>query len=237
MEEKKFMKYVGSKRLLAKHLLPIILKDRKSDQYYVEPFVGGANMIDKVDGKRIGSDINNYLIALFKALQNGWMPPKEVTEEEYKNIKDNKEKFPDYLVGYVGFNLSFGAKWFGGYGRDKKEKRNYSLEAYNFVNKQIPLLKDIKFICSSYKDLIIPPESIIYCDPPYVNTIKYKDNIDHDEFWEWANKKVIEGHNVFVSEQIAPENWKIIYEKEAKTCISRTVPRIERLFTNVLTSP
>ena len=45
------MKYMGSKNRIAKHILPIILKDRKENQYYVEPFVGGANMIDKVQGQ------------------------------------------------------------------------------------------------------------------------------------------------------------------------------------------
>lgn len=36
------MKYVGSKNRHAKEILPIILKDRKPDQWYVEPFVGGG---------------------------------------------------------------------------------------------------------------------------------------------------------------------------------------------------
>jgi DNA adenine methylase len=48
------MKYMGSKRRIAKEILPIILKDRKPSQWYVEPFCGGANIIDKVDGKRLG---------------------------------------------------------------------------------------------------------------------------------------------------------------------------------------
>ena len=38
------MKYMGSKNRIAKYILPIILKDRKEGQWYVEPFVGGANM-------------------------------------------------------------------------------------------------------------------------------------------------------------------------------------------------
>ena len=57
------MKYMGSKNRIAKHLLPIILKDRKEGQWFVEPFVGGANMIDKVTGNRIGADLNRYLIS------------------------------------------------------------------------------------------------------------------------------------------------------------------------------
>lgn len=36
------MKYMGSKSRIAKYILPIILKDRKDGQYYVEPFCGGS---------------------------------------------------------------------------------------------------------------------------------------------------------------------------------------------------
>lgn len=62
------MKYMGSKRQIAKDIIPILLKDRKVGQWYVEPFVGGANIIDKVTGNRLGNDINPYLIALFKRI-------------------------------------------------------------------------------------------------------------------------------------------------------------------------
>ena len=75
------MKYLGSKRRISKHILPIILKDRKENQVYVEPFVGGCNMIDKVDGIRIGNDINKYLIMFWKAIQNGFIPPEHITKE------------------------------------------------------------------------------------------------------------------------------------------------------------
>ena len=60
---------MGSKNRIAKHILPIMLEHRKEGQYWVEPFVGGANMIDKVEGLRIGNDSHVYLIALLKALQ------------------------------------------------------------------------------------------------------------------------------------------------------------------------
>ena len=46
------MKYMGSKARHAKELLPIILANRTEGQWYVEPFVGGANMIAKVEGLR-----------------------------------------------------------------------------------------------------------------------------------------------------------------------------------------
>ena len=77
------MKYMGSKNRIAKHILPIILKDRKENQYYVEPFVGGANMIDKVGGLRIGSDVNKYLIALWKGMQQNLDRPYIIDKELY----------------------------------------------------------------------------------------------------------------------------------------------------------
>lgn len=72
------MKYMGSKNRHAKDLLPIILKDRRDDQWYVEPFVGGFNMIDKVPGLRLANDSHYYLIELFRAIQNGLVVMQEV---------------------------------------------------------------------------------------------------------------------------------------------------------------
>lgn len=66
------MVYMGSKNRIAKDLLPIITSSLKENQYYVEPFVGGCNMIDKVKHpNKIGADNNKYLIALLKYVQGG----------------------------------------------------------------------------------------------------------------------------------------------------------------------
>ena len=97
------MKYMGSKARIAKYILPIILKDRKPDQWYIEPFVGGANMIDKVEGSRIGADINELLIsALINIRDDILLMPKtntEFTENDYKNRAWN---FPDFK-GFASF--------------------------------------------------------------------------------------------------------------------------------------
>ena len=92
------MQYLGSKARIAKKILPIILKGRKPDQYYVEPFVGGCNSIDKVSGPRIGNDSNPYLIILWKSLQNGWIPPTTISKELYTDIRKNPNKF-NYASG------------------------------------------------------------------------------------------------------------------------------------------
>ena len=80
------MKYMWSKNRIAKYLLPIILKDRKEWQWYVEPFVWGANMIDKVDGNRKGCDINEYLIEFLRELSDGVFKYNKFYYYSYKNI-------------------------------------------------------------------------------------------------------------------------------------------------------
>lgn len=151
---------MGSKTRFAKYLLPIILKDRKSNQAYLEPFAGGMNMIDKGDGIRIANDQHQELMALWQALiYENWDPPKSVSEEKYKHIKYNPNQHPKQLVAYSGFN-SFGGKWFAGYRRDKEGKRDYWGEHYRNITKQVPKLEGIILSCKTYTDLDIPKQSI-----------------------------------------------------------------------------
>ena len=226
------MKYMGSKRRIAKYILPIILRDRESGKWYIEPFVGGANIIDKVDGNRIGSDINYYTIMLLKALQNGWSPP-EINEEKYCEIKKNKHKYEDHLVGYAGTQLTYSAKWFDSYRRDKTGKRDYSSEAKRNVLKQAPNLKGIEFFYCNYFDLVIPPESIVYCDPPYKSTTKYKDQIDYDYFYNWCRSLAREGHQVFVSEYQMPDDFECLWSKDIHSSLTKQTGAkrgVEKLF-------
>ena len=66
-----------------------MIAERKPDQWWVEPFVGGANMIDKVGGKRIGNDSHEYLISLLIAIRDGYIPPKNISKDFYCEIKSN----------------------------------------------------------------------------------------------------------------------------------------------------
>jgi len=230
------MKYMGSKNRFAKHILPIVLKDRKENQYYVEPFVGGGNMIDKVDGNRIGSDLNEFVVAALEKIRDEPTElPKDKTEaneDSYKRVKNGM--FSNGLKGYYGFALSYGGKWFGGWRRDKEGKRDYVAEAYRNAVKQSPKLNGVLLYHSSYDELYIPVNSIIYCDPPYAGTTKYKDTFDHDSFWQWCRDKSQEGHKVFVSEYNAPDDFECVWEKETTSSLTKDTgskKAIERLFT------
>jgi DNA adenine methylase len=227
---------MGSKNRHSKQILPLILKDRKPEQWYVEPFVGGANMIDKVDGLRIGSDCNKYLIALLKEMQLDTFTAPDITEGIFDRMKNKPSQFKDWMLGYAGFQLSFGAMWFGSYRRDNTGKRNYSEEAMRNVNKQAQKVKGIDFYNLPYSDLEIPSDSIIYCDPPYKGTAKYKANEEefkHDAFYDWVRAKAKEGHQVFISEYNMPDDFACIWQKEVNGNISKDTGKkksIERLF-------
>lgn len=231
------MKYMGSKARHAKEILPIILKDRQPGQYYVEPFVGGFNTIDKVGGKRIAGDNNVYLIALFRAIQEDWKPPIEVSNEDYILAQRNKNNFEPHETGFIGFGCSYSGKWFGGYARGNSKNgnpRNYCLESRKNILAQYNGLQGIDINCCEYNNLIIPESSIIYCDPPYANTTKYHTHFDHDKFWKWCEFMATEGNKVFVSEYSAPVNWRCVWEKRVNnTLVKNTGSKqgVERLFT------
>lgn len=85
-----------------------------------------------------------------------------------------------------------------------------------------------------YKELYIGYENcLFYCDIPYKGTKQYNTslNFDYDRFWTWANL-MSENNIVLVSEYQAPDEWKVIWEKElAKTMNhGNNVTGIEKLF-------
>jgi len=68
---------------------------------------------------------------------------------------------------------------------------------------------------TSYKSFE-PENKLIYCDPPYEGNIvsnEFFENFNHNEFWnimrKWSEKNL-----VFISERIAPADFKPIWSKE-----------------------
>ena len=148
------MKYMGSKNRIAKHLLPIMLAEceKHGITKWVEPFVGGANMIDKVPDhfERIGYDLNPHTIAALIGIRDHVDEfPCEVSEEIYKSIKKTE---PHPINSWIRFECSFGAKLDNGYARNAKGA-NYAQMGLNLATKQSPKIQNVKFICDSYENL------------------------------------------------------------------------------------
>lgn len=231
------MRYMGSKRRMAKEILQIILAEPRP--VYIEPFAGSMAVIENVgkEIKRYANDINPYLITMYHELVNkGWEPPFEMTREEYDLIRDDPHSRPMALVAFAAFGCSFGGKWFGGYAQSKDSKgnpRNHALESRNNLLKQRDRLAGTIFLNLDYRSILPPPNAILYLDPPYTSTTKYKDDFDHAEFWNWAREHARKGAKVFVSEYEAPDDFKCVYEKEQTTTVCRKGYKkaVEKLFT------
>lgn len=231
------MVYVGSKNRIFNNFKHLIEEHIDENTIYIEPFVGGCNSMDKITAtnKKIGCDNNEYLIAMWKALQDGWEPPTEISEEEYKEIKNNKNSFPDALVGYTGFVYGYCGKWFDTYCGNYK-KRNYPKEKRNNILKQLKLVLNVNFINISYEKIKYQDikKAVFYCDPPYKGLNHYKDEFDHDKFWSWV-KEVSKMHKIFVSEYEAPLNFTSIWQQELKLYMgvskeNKRRPKSEKLF-------
>ena len=227
------MKYMGSKARFTKDILPIILKDRKPEQWYVEPFAGGMNVICEVGGKRIANDKNYHLIEMWKGLSNGTKYPTEIPKDLYDFARDiyngrEEKTLSDDLIGWIGWMGSANGRFFdGGYSGKSNTKigtvRDYIKEAISNIEKQKDKLKGlIIFMNEDYWNLDIPEKSIVYCDPPYQNTKQYSTskNFDHNSFWNWVRNISNQGHTVFVSEYDAPADFECVWQKKAKSSLS-----------------
>jgi len=240
------MKFMGSKASVSKYLLPIITNNLKPDQYYIEPFVGGCNMMDKVSHhKKIGLDLNGYLISMWKGIQNKEELLHEIPKTTYSLYRDkyNKCKVPteysydNFMIGWVGFMASFNGRFYdGGYSGHSagKMNRNYIREQITNTLKSSELLGDVEFYHTSYSDFNYPKNSVIYCDKPYNNTKQYSvsKDFDEDKFWEWARTMTRDGHQVFVSEYNAPSDFKCIWEKKVTVSLNtkKSKRATEKLF-------
>lgn len=233
------MIYQGSKRLLAKHLLPIMVSQAKEvgRLTWVEPFVGGGNMIDKVPKsfRRIGYDMNPHtieaLIGVRDYLEN---IPKKITEEYFNSLKGMP---PNPITSLIRFSCSYGGRFEDTYARcgvTDKRVRNRWAEQQKNLREQSKNIWNVELICSDYKNLNFE-NCLIYCDPPYKGTREYKGiSFNHDEFWKWCSKQVKNNNTVFVSEYSIPKEVKavMVFEKRFITNISRQngIETYERLY-------
>lgn len=233
------MKYLGSKSRIAKEILPLILADRKEGQYFVEPFCGGCNVTVEVSGNRIANDYNQYLIAMFRGLLSGAAYPEKINRELYNDVRacfrSGSDKYDIGFIGWVGFMASYNGRFFdGGYSgavvTAEGNTRDYISEQIKNTMAQIPNLHGVDFRTGDYKDLRLPDESIIYCDPPYKDTKGYTFGLEHDEFWQWCRERVYDGHKVYISEYQAPNDFIKIWERPLRNNMNPDKKATERLF-------
>lgn len=213
------MNYMGGKHRQGP-IIAKIIREVLDDQWYVEPFCGALGVASRVaHDKMILSDISAPLINMWDAFLDPSLElPDVVSEDEYLRIKAIKDP-SDWRTAYYGFGMSFGSKYWGGYAREGRStncaanlKRSTSLK--RSTNLKRSLTGDARFVISSYDNLKIPADSVVYCDPPYHDrTTPYGNStFNHHAFWDWSRSMVLAGHVVLVTEFSVPSDFVVLHD-------------------------
>lgn len=231
------MKYVGGKSRIADAIAQQILntvQERERERGFVSLFCGSCSVETRLSEhfkSMICNDSNEYLISLLKAVQDGYIPPDDVTEEQYRYVRKHMDE-DKALTGFIGFGTTFGGKWFGGYA--KPLGRNFAAEAKRALLRDNKKLQNATFTCLDYRDVELPEGCVIYADPPYDGTTGYgSEDFDSAAFWEYA-REISGNHLMFISEQYAPEDFTAIWERPVTRTLhkdkSNLLTATEKLF-------
>lgn len=226
------MKYMGSKSRIAKYIVPILQQciDKNHISYYIEPFCGGCNVIDKIRCEhRIANDLNTHLVALLSYVAKGGKLLDEVPKDLYDKVRSNYKSnlYDDWYIGNIGFLASYNGRFFdGGYAKSGYENgklRDYYQESKRNLENQADNLRGIEFLNNSYELIDIPQLSLVYCDPPYANTKQFANssNFNTDLFWENMRTLSLNSY-VFISEENAPDDFIPIWEQAVLRSIKST---------------
>jgi DNA adenine methylase len=217
------VQYLGGKSRLASKIAAVINTARGPREFW-DPFCGGLSVSVALGGRGLITDANPALIALYQAVAAGWDPPQRVSESEYHAARALPDADP--LKAFCGFGCSFGGKWFRGYARQRLVDGrwyDYAAGARNALLRDVPALiaRGCRFACVDF--LAIEPRptsSVLYLDPPYLDTEGYGavGRFDHARFYAraaaWSRRT-----DVFVSEYGFP--WgRVVWSHEHKRHLS-----------------
>ena len=223
--------YHGGKQRIGKKIASIIHKESidisEEEGFqikgYCEPFSGMLGVFQhilelfkdhKPELEYKAGDTRDSVIMMWKAAQQGWEPPSNVSEEEYNRLKNAPDSA---MKGYVGHQYSFGGQYFKGY----SPKYGKAIDSSPAVKRVVNIAKKVSnsrvsFSAKPYTQYTNLKNYVIYCDPPYSNREQcYKGSFDSEKFYEWC-REMSKNNIVFVSEYKAPDDFEKIWSKVVK---------------------
>jgi DNA adenine methylase len=237
------VKYLGGTGRIAKRLVQTMLDlTPATTDRWVEPFVGGAWVLDHAHAsgrfRRLhAGDAVEDLILLYRAVGEGWEPPREMSREEYAALKAAS---PSPLRALAGFGSAYGGNFFTGYCGDQinhKSSRTNSQIAADHMARRAPMLADVDLRHTDYRGWsdLVGPDTVLYCDPPYAGTTTYTaaEPFDGGAFWLWVLDMADRGAHVFVSEYEGPTWADEVWSREGSQNIAPSARQktvTERLF-------
>jgi DNA adenine methylase len=170
------MRYLGGKSRIARKLAARIREIVPDAEVYWDPFCGGLSMSVALSeyAPVLASDACAPLIALYRAVRGGWVPPSDVSEDEWRSAKALPDTDP--FKAFAGFGCSFGGRWFEGYARAKQDTRpgrtadpSLARMSSQGLRRDVHRVADLE--CVDW--LAWPPcdfGGVLYLDPPYAGT-------------------------------------------------------------------
>lgn len=207
---------MGGKTRIAKQIAAVIDQHRKPGQLVWDAFCGGLSVSVALSkkGPVLASDACLPLISLYRAVQEGWDPPTEVSKETWQAAKLLPDTDP--MKAFCGFGCSYGGVWFKGYARGNRPDHQ---KGYAAGSRRV-LLRDSNCCKFEHIDFLdhVPSytDSIIYLDPPYQGVSGYPTGkFDHSLFFcratQWSKFT-----DVFISEYDSPVG-NVVWSTSSKT--------------------
>jgi hypothetical protein len=221
------MRYLGGKSRIARQLVEAMGADVAGRDVW-EPFCGGLSMtraLEQVGARVRPSDANAALIALYRAVAAGWVPPETVSEAERDAALDLPDSDP--MKAFCRIGCGFAGNWASGYARDGA--RNFAQEAKRALSRDCP---GRTFFCVDF--LAVEPRPInatIYCDPPYRGTTGYRTGAFDHALFDSRVRAWAQWQPVYVSEYDFPAG-EVMWQAPVRVQSSKSQAgnAIEKLF-------
>ncbi|MBN2711363.1 MAG: DNA adenine methylase [Planctomycetes bacterium] len=245
MKRKTMLPWMGGKSKLA----PLIINRLPAHRTYVEPFTGGGAIFWN-KGKsavEILNDADSRLVTLYRVFKSH---PDEL-KKEMRWLLHSREEFSDSLAQPGLTDIQRAARFlfilkacFGGrannpsFGYAITSSAGYSWDdAKDLIAQVHERLKGVTVEHGDFAEVIArydSPETLFYCDPPYVETAQYKERFSIEDHLRLENTLAGIKGTAIVSLNDHPQvrgiyrQWHI-EEVETKYTIGKTTDRDEKI--------
>jgi len=99
---------------------------------------------------------------------------------------------------------------------------------------QLEQLERLSFYSDDYRNINILPNSVVYCDIPYIGTADYQKSFNHKDFFDWASSR---DFPVYISEyDVSDDRFKKVYaidkHSSLSNCLANKTIKSENLYWN-----
>ena len=231
--------YRGNKENEAYHIVRFIenlMTDRKQ---VVDLFCGGCSIACALPKRFnvIANDSNPYLMSMLYAMKNDLITNMPVPVDEAFYNERRKEMLSDYLtikhdsdllktakddretlvkrayIGWAGYAGSSGDFMSSFCGHRKGSAEDKTFYRSRMIKETVRTIKenDIELSCVDYASFQTNTPTVFYCDPPFARRSSYPcTSFDTEAFFKWCFVMRDKGHTILLSEQTAPDGFKLI---------------------------